>query len=131
MNAGSDRMRHLQQMAGLVLDTRTQELRRANAARDALLRQLADLEAAAPAADLPWIAAEQARFGYEIWADARRAEINLRLATQRAICLQAADAARLAFGRKMALERVQGHLPRQAGGRDSDLPPFCDDGDPV
>ncbi len=106
MSVERERLRRLKEMAGLVFDTRSQALRRANEARDALLRQLADLEAGPAEEGLVWPAAEQARFGYEQWATARRAGINRRLAAQTAVCLQAAEEARLAFGRTQALEKV-------------------------
>jgi hypothetical protein len=93
-------------MAGLVFDERTQRLRRENEARDALLRQLADLNAGPAAEGLVWPAAERAMFDYEQWATARRAEINQRLAMQVVRCHQTAEEARLAFGRTQALEKV-------------------------
>jgi hypothetical protein len=43
---------------------------------------------------------------YAGWADARRAEINLRLARQTALWLQAQADARLAFGRADVLRRL-------------------------
>lgn len=101
-----ERMRRLQTMAGLVFDTRSQALRRANDARDALLRQIADLDARPAGEGLLWPAAEVARFGYEQWAAARRAEINQQLAAQTVVCLQAADETRRAFGRVQALEKL-------------------------
>ena len=110
MNPERERLQRLKQMAGLVFDTRSQALRRANEAREALLRQLADLEAAPAGEGLLWPAAEQARFGYEQWAAGRRAGINRQLAAQTALCLQAAEETRTAFGRVRVLERLPAGL---------------------
>ncbi|GAB1361177.1 hypothetical protein MASR1M32_04130 [Rhodobacter sp.] len=106
MTMDRDRMRRLQAMAGLVFDTRAQALRRANDAREALLRQIADLDAQPAEEGLVWPAAEVARFGYQQWAAVRRAEINQRLAAQTVVCLQAADETRRAFGRVQTLEKL-------------------------
>ena len=106
MSADREKLDQLRKMAAMVLDARTQTLRRANEARDALQRQLDDLDAGEMPQDLPWPAPEMARFGYEQWAAKRRAEINLRLAAQKAVCLQAAEEARLAFGRNMAVDAM-------------------------
>lgn len=114
MSPDRERLERLKQMAGLVYDTRSQALRRANEAREALLRQLADLEAGPAEEGLLWPAAEQARFGYEQWAAARRAGINRQLAAQTALCLQAAEETRTAFGRMRVLEKVP--LPRRRPG---------------
>lgn len=104
MSLDRERLKRLKEMAALVFDTRSQVLRRANEARDALLRQLADLEAGPAEEGLVWPAAEQARFSYEQWAMARRAGINRQLAMQTVACLQATEEVRLAFGRTQALE---------------------------
>ena len=106
MSLDRERLNRLKEMAALVFDTRSQALRQANEVRDALLRQLADLEARPADEGLVWPAAEQARFGYEQWATVRRAGINRQLAAQTVVCLQAAEEARLAFGRTQALEKV-------------------------
>lgn len=113
MNSDRERLRRLQEMASLVMDARSQTLRQANAARDQLLFQLAALEAGQPEEGLPWPAPEMARFGYEQWAAGRRAEINLRLATQTAICHQAAGETRTAFGHKQVLEKISATRSRR------------------
>ena len=114
MTMDHDRQLRLRAMAGLVFDTRLQALRQANEARDALLRQIADLDARPAGEGVLWPAAEVARFSYEQWAAARRAEINQRLAAQTALCLQAADETRRAFGRVQVLEKLAG---RPRGGQ--------------
>ena len=106
MTMDRERLSRLKEMAGLVFDSRTQKLRRENEARDALLRQLADLDAVAMAEGLVWPAAERTHYDYEQWATVRRAEINQRLAVQMVRCMQAADEARTAFGRTQALDKV-------------------------
>lgn len=96
----------LQTMADMVLDARSLTLRQANAQRDALANQLAALNAPPIQGSMVWPSAEIAAFGYEQWASKRRAELNLKLAAQTALCHEAADAARLALGRKQALDRL-------------------------
>jgi hypothetical protein len=111
MTLSRERMLRLQDMAGLVLDARKQALRRANEARDALVQQLADLDARPADPGLPLAAMEQARFAYEVWADVRRAEINQRLAVQRVECIMLADQTRQAFGRTLALDNLAARQP--------------------
>lgn len=113
MTVDQKRLLPLVDMAGLVLDARSQSLRKANDDRDALVRQLQALEAR-PAEDGPiWPAPELARFGYDQWAAKRRAELNLKIAAQTVVCMQAAADTRLAFGRKIALDRIVGSLPKR------------------
>jgi hypothetical protein len=106
MSLDRERLKRLQEMANLVFDARTQKLRQENLARDALKAQLAALDATPAEAGAPWPASEMVAFGYEQWAAVRRAEINATLARQSALCLMAADEARLAFGRKEALAKL-------------------------
>ena len=106
MSEGQERQRRLVEMAGMVFDTKSSRLRQANEIREGLLQQLRALDPGSLSVDLPWPVAEKTLFGYEQWAVGRRAEINLRLAAQTVVCLQAAEETRLAFGRKMAVEKV-------------------------
>ena len=113
MTVDPKRLNHLRDMAAMVLDARSQTLRKANDHRDALVRQLAALDAG-PAEEGPiWPAPELARFGYDQWAARRRADLNLKIAAQTAVCLQVAADTKLAFGRKMALDRISGNLPKR------------------
>lgn len=99
----------LKTIAGLMLDARQMELRQAAAARNASLAALAALDrpAAAPAAETSPIAAAQAAIRYEVWADRRRAEINLALARQTVQWQDARQAAALAFGKTEALRALR------------------------
>ncbi len=103
-------------LADLMLDSRLVALRAAAEARNASLARLDALNATPAATDLPLIAEALASLGYQRWADARRAEINLVLARQTAEWLEARDAARTTFGRKQAL---QGLATRLEGRRKS------------
>lgn len=97
----------LSTLAGLILDAQLATLRLAAIERDASLAALADLaRAPAPATDLPPLVLARAAIAYESWADARRAEINPRLARQTAAWLEAQAAARIAFGRATALRAL-------------------------
>lgn len=94
-----------------VLEARLASLRAAAAARDethAALNRLNDAGALRGdgSANLTGAAAEMQMLVYQRWADARRAELNSRLAGQTAQLLAAQDAARLAFGRDQALGRL-------------------------
>jgi hypothetical protein len=98
---------NLASLAGLILDARLADLRKAAAAREASLAALAALaRAPSAAADLSPLVLARAAVAYESWADARRAEINPRLARQTAAWLQAQAAARVAFGRAEALRVI-------------------------
>lgn len=102
-----DQMKRLEQVAGLLFDSRLTDLQRAAAARTETEARLAGL--AAPAAnegDVSHIAAELAALNYQRWADVRRAELNQTLARQTADWIDARDAARLAFGKTRALAGV-------------------------
>lgn len=99
----------LERIAGLMLDVRQMELRQAAAARDASLAALAMLDrpAVPPDAETSAVAAAQAALRYEVWADRRRAEINLTLARQTVHWHEARQAAALAFGKTEALKALR------------------------
>lgn len=97
-------------LADLMLDSRLSALRAAAEARGASLTRLETLNAPPAATDLPAVAEALAGLAYQRWADARRAEINLVLARQTAEWMEARDAARLAFGRKRALQALATRL---------------------
>jgi len=94
----------LRSLTDVMLDVRLAELHAAAAARDASLDRLADLDRPAQATGLPDLAAAEVGMRYQRWADQRRAEINLTLARQTAVWIEARQAAALAFGKSQALE---------------------------
>ena len=97
----------LQQIAGLLLDSRLAALQtaaRAKAESEAQLTGLADFVVAS--ADISTVAAEKAALTYQRWADTRRVELNLLLARQTVAWMEARDAARVAFGKTEALAGV-------------------------
>jgi hypothetical protein len=100
------RLIRLSQMASMVLDSKAQNLKAENAIKEALKSQLVALEARPVEQHASWCATETSAFGYEQWAARRRAEINLKLAAQRARCIQAEAEARQAFGRKAVLGKM-------------------------
>lgn len=110
------RLAPLARLAGLTLDAELAELRRLKARRDATLAALETLDRPVRDAtgDLPPVAAWRAEMQYRKWADARRAEINTRLAAQTAAWMQSRDSAARAFGRKQALETIEERLVRAA-----------------
>jgi hypothetical protein len=95
----------LNDLSRLVLDHRLSILREAAVRRDQSLAQIAALSLQAGPTDLPPVEAGQVAFRYQLWADARRAELNSLLSR-----LAAREEAKLAFGRAEALRSVEGRL---------------------
>ena len=103
----NEQMDRLGDIARLMLDVRLAALQAANRAKQESEQQLAGLAARlAPADGLPEVAAELAALSYQRWADVRRAELNLVLARQTAVWIDAREAARQAFGKKQALAGI-------------------------
>lgn len=101
-----DQIKRLQQIAGLQLDLRLNDLHAAARARQESLDRIAGLNVP-QVSDLPPIAAAQADLLYQRWAEVRRAEINQNLARQTAVWIEAQANARKAFGQTQALDAVQ------------------------
>ncbi len=99
-------------LARLVLDHRLSLLRDAADRRAQSRRQIEALDRAAEPVDLPPVAAGQVALRYQLWADARRADLNTLLARQTADWLEARRDAQAAFGRAEALRGVAGRLAR-------------------
>ncbi len=100
----------LKHLADLMLDSQLAQVRATAAAKATSEARLAAL--ARPVAGpegIGDIAAGLAALGYQRWADARRAELNLALARRTAAWIEACDAARLSFGRKQALQGLADH----------------------
>ena len=121
MSSDRERLQRLVAMATLVSDARAHTLRLANEVRTGLQQQLTALDTTHLPENLPWPAMEKAVFGYEQWAARRRAEINLRLAAQTAVCLLATEETRLSFGRKIAVEKLATARLRSVHSFRSDL----------
>lgn len=97
------RLRDLQRMAQLQLDLGLSDLRRAANAKAGSEAQLAALAERRSAAGLDPVAAALAEARWQIWAEARRVQVNLILARQSAVWSQARDDARRDFARCEAL----------------------------
>jgi hypothetical protein len=111
----NDQMTRLGEISGLMLDVRLAALQAANRAKEESLAQLAGLAApVAPAKGLSEVTAELAALSYQRWADVRRAELNLVLARQTAVWMDAREAARQAFGKKQALAGIARKLAENA-----------------
>lgn len=100
----------LQKLARLLLDHRLFRLRAAADRREQSRMQIVALDRVAEPSDLPPVAATQVLLHYELWADARRSELNTVLARQTAEWMSAQDDARLAFGRAEALRGIAARL---------------------
>lgn len=94
-----DRLRHLARMR---LDRDLMDLSGLARQRDALQDRLEGLNPA-PAPDLDPLTAARIAAQHQIWADGKRAEINLALARSRAEWLAARDLAARSFGRWQVL----------------------------
>jgi len=106
-----DQIRQLQQMAGLLFDSKLVDLKATARAMQETKDHLADLVADPVLAnEVAKIAMAVAGLRYDRWADVRRAELNLTLARQTAEWLDARDVARLAFGKTRALEAVKAKM---------------------
>ncbi len=94
----------LAQLAQLALDHKLGILR-ASADRLGQSRmQLSALNQAGPPVDLDPMTSARVGLDYERWADTRRAELNLVIARQTAVWLEARSEAQTAFGRVQALQ---------------------------
>lgn len=97
-------LRRLGELTGMMLDIRLADLRRAAALRDECTALLKDIQAPPPVVEgLEGAASELAQLTYQRWVDLRREELNRQLAEKTADWLEAADAARSAFGKDRAL----------------------------
>lgn len=96
-------------LARLVLERRLSILREAALRRDLSRTQLAALSLEPGQTDLPPVQAGQVAFRYQLWADTRRAELNILLSRQTAEWLAAKEEAKAAFGRAEALRGLMEH----------------------
>lgn len=97
--------RRLHEMSALVLDARSAGLARAAAARDAIRKQLDDLNSPLQP-DVVDPVLHAASWAYEGWAAARRAELGIQLAARQAEWLELQAQARKAFARQQVLDKV-------------------------
>ena len=108
----------LQHVAALLFDSKLAQLKIIAQAKHETEGHLTDLaQGASVTPDMPQISIEVANLRYERWADVRRAELNMTLARQTALWLDARGAAQVAFGKTQALDgikaRVFANLPRR------------------
>ena len=96
----------MESIASLMLDKRLADLERAARARQESIDLLRGLEVPA-ADDIDPLLAARLSLRYQIWADGRRAEINLALARQTADWTMKRDTAQQAFARSEALRLLK------------------------
>lgn len=106
----------IRDLSQLVLDHRLTLLRETAGRRDQTRMQIAALGQAAEPVDLPAVAGSQVALRYELWADARRSELNTVLARQTAQWLEARQEAQTAFGRAEALRLLGQRLAGKGSG---------------
>lgn len=99
----------LRRITDMVLDAKLAELRAANLQRRRTQTQI-DLLAAGFGPSGADIADALAALQYQKWAEARRSELGQVLARQTAVCLDARDAATLAYGKSRGLDDVAQRL---------------------
>jgi len=99
-------LQRLTALSDLILDTQLAKLQAAAAERYKSLQRLEDL-AAAPSDEANDLTHAATLMRYQRWADARRREINLVLARQTAVWMEARQNAQTAFGRAEVLKKIQ------------------------
>jgi hypothetical protein len=96
----------LARITGLIMDQHLAELRLKKAAQTETRGHIAALDQRVEAADVALAAAALAGLRYAVWADQRKAALNVTLARQTVAALGAEDAARVAFARNAVMERL-------------------------
>lgn len=97
----------LQSLAQMILDAQLVELRKVARARSETMAHLSDLKSPEVRMDDDTGVAEvKAALAYQLWADQRRAELNVTLARQTAQWMDRRDAARHAFGKADVLNAL-------------------------
>lgn len=99
------RLNRLSVIAGLIRDRDLARLRQAAAAREETRALIAGLDAAS-ATDLDLVTGALVEQSYHLWAERRRAELNLCLARQTADWLQCQQKAAQGFGKAEILSRL-------------------------
>lgn len=99
-------LNRLTALSTLILDQHLAQLQASAAARNASLQRLQDL-VPIPSDDSDTVTSATTLMRYEHWADSKRREINLVLARQTAIWLEARKGAQVAFGRADVLRRIE------------------------
>ncbi|MEO8240680.1 MAG: hypothetical protein ABI832_00135 [bacterium] len=106
-----EKLAQLRRVSQLKLDIGLLALEKAAHARQVSLDHLAILNRPLPPTDLDPVIAGEVTLRYQNWADQRRSAINLDLARQTAIWVEARQDAAQAFGRN----QVIGKLPLRRG----------------
>ncbi len=100
------KLAHICRLSDMIFDVQQMRLSAATRLRQESLDRLASL-AMPSAQDLDPLTAAKAHLRYQLWADQRRAEINLNLARQTAAWHEAQVETRHAFGRTEALRLLE------------------------
>lgn len=97
----------LRALTDMVLDSHLGDLRAKASQRQATIEKLEGLRAPTPMLDdAAGISDALAALNFQIWAEARRAELSQTLARQTAVWLDSRDQARVAFGKARGFEKL-------------------------
>ncbi len=107
-------MARLRALTEMVLDTRLSDLRAKAMQRQNTIDKLEGLRAPAPMmGETVGIADALAALNFQVWAEARRAELSQVLARQTAQWLDSRDQARVSFGKARGFEKLYDKLVAQ------------------
>jgi hypothetical protein len=107
-------MARLRALTEMVLDSHLSDLRAKAAQRQATIEKLEGLRAPTPMLDdAAGISDALAALNFQIWAEARRAELSQTLARQTAVWLDSRDDARQAFGKARGFEKLAEKINQQ------------------
>jgi hypothetical protein len=103
-------IKRLEDIAAVVLDQNLMALKAAMRLQSETRAKLEALDRCDGGFDCAPQAAARADVLYQIWVEARRSELNLKLAQHSAAVILAKDAARAAFGKTSALQGLTARL---------------------
>lgn len=103
----AQKMARLRALTQMVLDSHLGDLRAKASQRQATIEKLEGLRAPTPMLDdAAGISDALAALNFQIWAEARRAELSQTLARQTAVWLDSRDQARQSFGKARGFEKL-------------------------
>jgi hypothetical protein len=108
------RIRAIAQVNELALDQRLHALKLARTATTSTQAHIAALEMTDFDTGCSVMATAQVALLYEVWSEERRKQLNLLLARQKVIEMEADAAARIAFSKKIALQGLSARIGKRS-----------------